>query len=460
LRLLLPIVCLLLLAPAAHAQERVVTDLQLLDPVLRQLRPASLYLVDGRIEAIGAPDGSEFDASIVRWSADGRFATPGFLDVSVFARTMVSPGHRDRLQDDHARMLFLAAGVHEVIDLAVSADSTFAHRGAPVLVAPDGAGAEIPGATAVDNVQDARALVATLLAHPRAPDRLSVILDRGRSRRSLTAATLTAILDTAGDTPVAVYVGTWRDAMDALEAGARWLVQIPPGPVPAPVLERVQELRPLWTPAVAVGMDFMALMKEQELRESAAFLRALPPQMRADYGEVRVLQSRLSEARLQNEDRLTALRDLHDAGAQFVAGSQSGGLGTAHGWSFLRELQWWAQAGIDGWSILAAATWSPDLSGPAGFTAGMVADFNLYAASPVDDAGQYGSLELVFAGGEVLDPEALAGRVSHSLTEDIPDNPLPGDNQWSLLIIAVTGFAVLLFLRRLVKRAAANAVDS
>jgi hypothetical protein len=50
--------------------------------------------------------------------------------------------------------------------------------------------------------------------------------------------------------------------------------------------------------------------------------------------------------------------------------------------------------------------------------------------------------------------------VRHALTEEVPENPLPGGYRWSLLILAVLGFAVLLGLRHLVKRAAANAAES
>jgi hypothetical protein len=274
--------------------------------------------------------------------------------------------------------------------------------------------------------------------------------------------TLEAILEEAGAIPVAVYVGTWRDVYEALEAGSRWLVQIPPGPAPEPVQELVRRTRPAWTPTVAVGTDFMALMAEEDLRNSNALARALPPPMRADYGEVRVPQGRLSEARLQNEDRLKALVALADAGAVLVAGSQSGGLGTAHGWTLLRELQWWRRAGISGWDVLAGATvhGASLLGVQSGFEVGAPANFTLYSNSPLQDAAVLFDPTTVFAGGEPMNPAVLADLVRHDLTEDVPEDPLPGGNRWSLLIIAVVGFTVLLGLRHLVKRAAANAAES
>lgn len=262
--------------------------------------------------------------------------------------------------------------------------------------------------------------------------------------------------------PVGVYVGTWRDVNDALEAGADWLVQIPPGPPPGPVLELIREKRPAWTPTVAVGMDFMALMAESTLRDSAALARALPVEMRTDYGEVRVPQSRLSETRLQNTDRLAALVALHRAGATLVAGSQSGGLGTAHGFTFARELEAWARAGVEVWDVLAGATvhGAQRLGIEAGFREGSRADFSLFAGSPLEDLGRLADPDFVFVGGRREVPRSLASRVNHSLAEDIPRNPLPGGNRWSLLIIAVVGFAVLLGLRQLIRRAAAKALDS
>ena len=479
MKLLALTIALLLITSMALAQtasERVVTDIRLVDPVAQEVRAVSLHLADGRIAAIGAPDGDEFPAELPRWRGEGRFALAGLFDGSVYGQTQVSPGHRDRLLPEDTARLLLAAGITTYIDLDASAEAGVrrdgsrvregarALRGGPVLTALDGVGSEIPGAVQLRDAEHARQFLIELLGESggRRPDRLSVIFDRGRNRRGLVVPILEVILEEAGDLPVAVYVGTWRDAHEALDAGARWLVQIPPGPAPEPILQQVASIRPWWTPVVSVGMDFMALMADEELRIDEAFVRALPPEMRADYGQVRVPQGRLTEARLQNEDRLVALAALDSHGVRWVAGSQSGGLGTAHGWSLLREFEWWRRAGLTPWTVLLGAT----LNGAelmrieAGLLEpGAQADFVLYAASPVEDAGELARPQVIFMAGELLNPASLAAAVRHSVTEEIPPDPLPGGNLWSLLIIAVAGFAVLLFLRRLVRRAAANALE-
>ena len=207
--------------------------------------------------------------------------------------------------------------------------------------------------------------------------------------------------------------------------------------------------------------DAMMVMADEELRNDEAFVRALPPEMRGDYGQVRVPQGRLTEARLQNQDRLAALVALNSRGVRWVAGSQSGGLGTAHGWSLLREFEWWRRAGLTSWTILVGATLNgPELMGiEVGFRPGVPADFVLYAASPVEEIGELARPQVVFIAGQPRSPASVAAGVRHSLTEEIPPDPLPGGKLWSLLIIAVAGFAVLLFLRRLVRRAAAKALE-
>jgi imidazolonepropionase-like amidohydrolase len=471
-------VALMIVASMAGAQsgsERIVTDIRLVDPVEQEVRAGSLHLAEGRIVAIGSPEGDEFPAELPRWRGEGRFALAGLFDASVYGQLQVSPGHRDRLQPDDTARLLLAAGVTTYIDLDASpeagvrrADSAVregarALRGGPVLTALDGVGSEIPGAVQLRDVEHAHQFLAQLLAKSsdRRPDRLSVMFDRGRNRRGLAVPILDAILEEAGDLPVAVYVGTWRDAHDALGAGARWLVQIPPGSVPQPLLEQVALIRPHWTPALSVGMDFMALMADEELRNDEAFVRALPPEMRADYGQVRVPQGHLTEARLQNEDRLTALVALDSHGVRWVGGSQSGGLGTAHGWSLLREFEWWGRAGLSPWTVLLGATLNgTELMGlEAGLKPGATADFVLYKQSPVEEIGELGRPEVVFMAGEPWNLASLAAAVHHSLTEEVPADPLPGGNLWSLLIIAVSGFTVLLFLRHLVRRAAANTLE-
>jgi hypothetical protein len=441
------------------AEELLVTDVVVVDPNRRELRPAEIHVVDDRFAGIFAPGESSLPADVPRWSGEGRFALPSMLDASTFSSTQVSPGHRDTLGPDDARAIFFSFGVHRFVDLAGGIGSL---QGGPVLTSVNGVGADIPGAVQLADVEEARLTVRELVAGQNPPHRLSVIFDRGRQRRGLAVPMLEAILAEAGSVPVGVYVGTWRDAFEALEAGADWLVQIPPGPVPEPVADLVRRTRPSWTPTVAVGMDFMALMSDAGLRESEALNRALPAEMTVDYGEVRVPQSRLSETRLQNEDRLAALLALARAGATLVAGSQSGGLGTAHGFTFARELEAWGRAGVDPWDVLAGATvhGASRLRIESGIRPGVRADFSLYAVSPVDSLGTLATPDYVFVGGRRETPRSLASRAGHSLVEDVPANPLPGGNRWSLLIIAVVGFTALLGLRQLIKRAAANALDS
>lgn len=463
IRLLL-VVATLVLAPAL-ADAQVLTGLRLVDPATREVVEASLRVDDGRIAAIGSADGAEFDPALPRVDLAGAWALPAFFDASIIGQTQVSPGHRDRLDPADTARLLRAAGIGAALDLDAAAGPAAPGRGArrlragPVLTAVDGVGSEIPGARTLADAAAARSVAGELLRSSSPPDRLSVIFDRSRNRRGLVPEALEAILQEAGGAAVAVYVGSWRDAEDALRAGARWLVQIPPGPVPDAVLELVRLNAPVWTPSVAVGADFMALMDDVSLRGSPALARSLPDAMRADYGEVRVPKGRLEEARLQNADRLASLAALDAAGAVLVAGSQSGGLGTAHGWSLLRELQWWWRAGLDPWTILAGATLNgPELLGrTAGFVVGAPASFTVYASSPLDSAQVLLEPSTVFVEGVAVDPGPLAAAVMHSIAEDVPHSPLPGDNAWSMVLIAIAAFSVLLFLRHLVRRAAARA---
>jgi cytosine/adenosine deaminase-related metal-dependent hydrolase len=125
-------------------------------------------------------------------------------------------------------------------------------------------------------------------------------------------------------------------------------------------------------------------------------------------------------------------------------------------------LDWWFRAGLEPWDILASATIrGAELLGlPAGWVVGAKSDFTLYESSPATNPGVLGSPQLVFSGGVAETPDAIVAGVRHALTEEVPENPLPGGYRWSLLILAVLGFAVLLGLRHLVQRAAANAADS
>ena len=464
-RVLAVLVVLTALAGPAGA-SLLVLDARCVDVESRTVRPASVWIEDGRVRAVGGPDGSGLDLGGARpdtLDLAGRHLMPSLIDLRVYGDVQRSPGHRDSLGIDGARRLAASVGVARVVDLFSTGERTGGDAAdwfgaGPLLVPREAPEAAFPGARPVDSPAMARSVIEGL---PARTTPLQVVYD-GRYARGLDAKTLQALIDAAAPRPVVVQVADWVDVRVALENGARWFAQIPTGPMPddvrATIERRGAELT--WTPQVALGLDFGTWARVDSLRRDPGLARVLPDTMREDYARLRIPQTRLGEvdarARLLSE----TLPFLDAAGVRLLPGSGAGAVGTAVGFSLVRELEWWIALGIDPWRALGAATLAAGevLGVRTGFAPGAVGDFSVLAGSPLDDPTVLRAPERLILGGAVVDPGALAATVEHRVVEELPDNPLPLGGRVPLIVIVVAGFAVLLLLRRAVKRAAARAL--
>ena len=451
------------MAPAvASAQSLLLRDVLRVDPRTRTVTPASLWIEDGRLREVGPPD-LEVEG-IETLDLDGAYVLPALIDLRVYGTVQRSPGHRDSLHSAEAARLVASAGVAAAVDVfaTIPRDVPEAARwlaGGPVVTTPRGPGREFPGARVVDRPEAARALLRGL-AGARF---VQLPLDRSKpgSLRGELLATIVASAREHGITPVA-QVSDWGDVGEALDAGVDWLVQIPAGPLPRPLLERIAaHERPVsWTPQIALGRGLAEWVSDPALRDHAALARVLPDTMRADYGRVRVPQTRIGEVGLRLQLAARAVVELDSVGVSLRAGSGAGAVGTALGFTLVRELQAWVEAGIDPWTALEAATTGAGevVGHPVGFEAGAPADYVVLPRSPIDDLPGLHEVGQVVLDGRVHDPAALAAGVAHRITEDMPANPLPFDGKVPLIVIVVAGFTVLLLIRRAIKRAAARAL--
>ncbi|HKK72067.1 MAG TPA: amidohydrolase family protein [Candidatus Krumholzibacteria bacterium] len=468
-RLLIPafvVLGLTAVVPSAGAQDLRLLDARCVDVETRSIVPASLWIDGGVLRARGMPDGNDLpEAAFAARAIDleGAYVLPGLVDLRVYGDVQRSPGHRDSLGVAAASRLALAAGTVAVLDVFATSDRTGDDgarwlAGAPLLVAPGGSGSDFPSVRTVGGPEQARSVVRRTGTRP-----VQVILDRSRSQR-LSPESVSAILDTAAGSgaPVVVEVGGWGDAELALERGVRWLVRLPDGPMPATLRARVAELGSelVWTPQLTVGLELAALVSTPELRDDPLLARVLPDTMRDDYARVRVPQTRLAEVDARRQQAYETLRALDDSGVRLRAGSGAGAMGTALGFTLVREVEAWIEAGIDPWDALRAVTVDAAavLGVESGFEPGDAADYVVLPASPIGEATALRRTESVVRAGRIHDPGLLAAGVDHRITEDLPDNPLPGGGRVPLVVIVVAGFAVLLFVRRAIKRAAARAL--
>lgn len=441
-------------------------DARCVDVAARALRPASVWIEDGVVRALGAPDGSDLGVGVdvPRLDLGGAHLVPGLVDLRVHGDVQRSPGHRDSLGVDGARRLALAAGVVAVLDVFgersdLDDDGALWFGGAPLLVARGAPEAAFPGARPVDSPGMARSL---LEARADRTLPIQVVYD-GRRALALGPDTLEALVDARGGRAVAVQVVDWVDVRVALARGVDWFAQIPPGPVPddvrAVLLERGAALA--WTPQVALGLDFAAFAQIDSLRQDPGLARVLPDTMRDDYARVRLPQPRLGEMQVRARDLEAVFALFSAAGTTLRAGSGAGAVGTALGFSLVRELEWWVELGVEPWTALRGATVEAGgvLDRASGFAPGAPADFVVVDASPIDDMASLRAPTHVIRGGRVVDPVALAASVVHRPFQELPENPIPGGGRIPLVVYFGLGFVGLLLLRRAIKRAAARALE-
>jgi len=456
-----------LVLPRFVVADVVLLDARCVDPGTGSIQPASVWIEGDVIRALGSPDGSDLGpgaSDVPRLDLGGAHLLPGLVDLRVYGTVQRSPGHRDSLSADGARRLALASGVVAALDVFSVSDATGPEGaawigGAPLLVARGAPEASFPSARPLDSP----AMAINFLETGRlADDRpLQVVFD-GRYALALGPETLGALLDGAGRRPVAVQVRDWVDVRTALDHGVRWLVQIPDGPMPEDVRERIAGLGSelAWTPQVALGLDFAAWAQADSLRDDPGLARVLPDTMRDDYARVRIPQTRYGEVEQRKRILQAVMSLLQQSDTRLLAGSGAGAIGTALGFSLARELEWWVELGIDPWRGLRAATVDAAamIGRDCGWDVGAPADLVVVEVSPIESMATLRAPTRVIRGGEVVDPVALAATVVHRPFEDLPENPIPGGGRVPMVVLLVIGFAVLLFLRRWVRRAAARAL--
>ena len=104
-----------------------------------------------------------------------------------------------------------------------------------------------------------------------------------------------------------------------------------------------------------------------------------------------------------------SVKTMADAGVTILAGSDSGALGTIHGYSAHREVIKLVEAGLSPWQALAAATTGPGafLGQPYGVTKGSVANLVVLDASPIADIHNTQRIAYVIHHGAIVDRDAV-----------------------------------------------------
>jgi imidazolonepropionase-like amidohydrolase len=262
--------------------------------------------------------------------------------------------------------------------------------------------------------EEARAWVDARIAE--GSDYIKIVLEDGspygRQIPTLDRATLKALVDAAHERRklAVVHVSTEEGAREAIEAGADGLAHIFTDRAPEPGLAALFKQRKAFViPTLTVVESTTGVASGKALPDDAR----LAPYLGGD--EVDGLRRSFPshEKKLDFQNALAAVRQLHQAGVPILAGTDSPNPGTTHGASLHRELELLVSAGLSPTEALAAATATParifGLKDRGRIAPGLRADLVLVKGDPTADITATRDIQRIWKiGHEAARPKAAA----------------------------------------------------
>jgi imidazolonepropionase-like amidohydrolase len=418
----------LLLATSASAQDLVLTNANIVDPLSRTITRGALWIENGRI--VGRGRKAPAQARGERIDLAGRWVVPGFVDAHAHSFGNIAPHRRiEFLGPDGVAKRVVRAGVTAYLDLFSAEDNILRARDAQRASADSGAEifAAGPCFTAtgghcseygvptrlIDTPDDARRQLAELA--PKKPDVIKVVYDHFAYSRPLPTVdrpTFEALIAAAKEHGLrtVVHVGTWEDVRHAALAGATAVTHVPFDEVaPDDVIALLKERGIYHIPTLAVVTDLAAMVADSTLSGAPLLAALTRDSLRVVYGrgEAGLDSLSLRWARRQQSLRanvLESVRRLDSAGVRMLAGTDAGNLGILHGYSLHREMFWLVEAGLTPWEALAAATTSAGafLGRDFGVRPGDDANLVVLGASPIENIANTQRIDLLVMRGRVV----------------------------------------------------------
>lgn len=423
MRRLLPILVLLLnAAPAVAGDQLLLTGARLVDPGSKTVRQAALLIRDGKIARIeeSIPPESVPGAQVLELK--GRWVIPGLHDLHVHSWGNPFPDGTDQeLGPRGTASAMLFAGVTAYLDLYTpDLRAIFGERERQRKSGP-GDAAELFAAGAgflrhrLDGQADPEVLVQSYASEWK-PDVIKVIHDHAEGKDTLDRKSLSAVIRAAEKLGLKtiVHIGTWKDAREAVEAGASALTHFDDEKVvPDAVVALMKKRGTAMIPTMAVQCDLVRLIDRPEPLEEPLFQALLPPAARSSFLNVGKFTDKTRRAlkwqRRDMKNDLRTFRKLYAAGIPILAGSDTGNLGVIQGGSLHRELELYVEGGASAWSALESATLRAArfLRRESGLLAGAPADLVILSGDPIADIRNTRRIEGVIRGGKPVDRKAL-----------------------------------------------------
>ncbi|HUL94740.1 MAG TPA: amidohydrolase family protein [Usitatibacter sp.] len=421
------------------------------------VRDETIVVAGSRIRAVGpaATTPVPWGAKVI--DAKGKWVIPGMVDAHVhffqsgnlytrpdgadFGQWMpyAREDARNRARLPATFKVWLASGVTSVVDIGGPMwnfdmrDKALATEAAPRVAVAGPLVSMVedkpldlgdPPIVMTSSPQEARALVAKELA--RKPDYIKVWFIF-KTKEDLPRQEV--IVKAAGDAahaagvPLAVHATELATAKAAMRAGADYLVHsVDDEPIDDEFLALARKNHILYCPTLFVtnGYEYMysgtwkATEPERRLADPQVLammddLRKIPP----EYIPERLRKRMANPKPVQpGQVMLDNLRRVWDAGIPVAMGTDAGNVGTLHGPSVFREMDYMLRAGLTPLQVLRSATTNGALAmrmerDLGAIEAGRLADLVVLDADPLADIWNASRASLVMKGGTAFIPSEL-----------------------------------------------------
>jgi len=429
-RLSIALVLTLLALRTAGAQDLLLKNAMIVDPAARTIVSGAIVIRGERIVDVLRESPAAFSGRVI--DLQGKWVMPGLNDMHVHSFGNTAPGGRaEYLGTEGAARTMLYAGVTGFLDLFSPEDMILSLRdrqrkegflgadiycAGPIFTCTGGHGTEYGMPTRVINSPaDAERQVGELAA--RRPDVVKIVYDHAATwMPTIDRATMEAAVRAAKNhgIPTVVHIGTWTDAREAIEAGARCITHIYlDAPLPDSLVALMRERKVYEIPTMTVESDLANMLRDPALRSRSLLASVASPDLIAAYADSNALDERMRgfyqwQARGKG-NLIASVGGLSRGGVRLLAGTDAGNPGTFQGYSLHRELELMVEAGISPWDALASATTVAGefLGREFGITPGGVANLLVVEGSPIEAIANTQRIAMVIYRGVPVDREGM-----------------------------------------------------
>ena len=384
----------------------------LIDPDTEKSFLGNVIVENGHVVSVSpGPVAPVFSGTVLQM--EHQWLLPAFADLHIHSWGTSAPDGESRevLGPEKVSELYLKAGVTSVLDLGSDENTVFpfresqrnqkdastAQKGADFFCAGGIFGYHMSpesgnGSGGIKTPTQASEKVRAYILK-RHPDVIKIITGEPGHGPDLSFATLKAAIQMAHffSVKVVIHIGGWERAAVAIRAGADVITHLDDdAKIPQSLVRLMKKSGTISIPTASVQGDLYQISKHPDLLQDGLLKKLaggalLNSYLHPEHFTERT-QSWIEWQADDEENDLYSLQKLEAAGVEILTGSDSGNVGTFHGFSEHREMEWFVNAGIPLWKVLRGATTHAHafVGKKVCLAVGCIADFVVLEKNPLE----------------------------------------------------------------------------